>query len=67
MDKDGAEVVEDEDGAWEGRLCEEIGRERVDEPVVQKPPSEAAATAYEEGALPWAPASGAERVEVRTM
>ena len=33
--------VMDMDGAWEGRLCEEVGR-------VQKPPSEVAATADEE-------------------
>ena len=30
VDKDG---VEGEKGAWEGRLCEEIGRERVELPV----------------------------------
>ena len=61
MDKD---EVEDDEGAWEGRLCKEIGGERVDVHVVQKPPSEVAATADEEGAFTWAPASGAERVEV---
>ena len=32
--KDGAGVVEDEEGAWEGRLCKKIGRERVDVRVV---------------------------------
>ena len=32
--------------------------------VVQKPPSEVAATAYEEGTLIWAPTSGAETLEV---
>ena len=59
MDKreDGAE------GAWEGRLCEESGRERDDVWVVQKPPSEVAATTDEECALAWAPASWAEMVE----
>ena len=31
VDKDGAGVVE---GVWEGRLWEEIGRERVDVPMV---------------------------------
>ena len=51
VDKDGAEVVEREEGAWEGRLCEEIGGERVDVTVVQKPPSEVAATSYEEDAI----------------
>ena len=35
--------------------------------MVQKPPSEVAATADEEGALTWAPASGAVRVEVRAL
>ena len=44
VDGDGAGVVEGEEGAWEGRLCEEIWRERVDVPEVQKPPSEVAAT-----------------------
>ena len=39
VDKEGARVVEGQEGAWEGRLCEEIGRERVDIPVVQKPPT----------------------------
>ena len=52
--------VAGEEGTWEGRLYEEIGRERVDVPVVQKPPSEVAATADEGGALAWAPASGEE-------
>ena len=52
--------MEGEEGAWEGRLCEEIGREGVDVPVVQKPPSKVAATADEEGALTWAPASGVD-------
>ena len=51
------------EGAWEGRLCEEIGKERVDVRVVQKPPSEMAVTADEEGA----PASGAEMVEVGAL
>ena len=51
VDKDGAVV---EEGAWEGRLREDIGRERVDIPVVQKPSSEVAATADEEGTLIWA-------------
>ena len=55
--------VEGEEGAWEGRLCEEIGKERVDVRVVQKPPSEVAVTADEEGA----PASGAEMVEVGAL
>ena len=27
VDKDGAGVVEGEERAWEGRLCEEVGRE----------------------------------------
>ena len=45
MDTDGAEVVEGEEGASEGRLCEEIRGERVDIHVVQKPHSELAATA----------------------
>ena len=39
-------------------------RERVDIRVVQKPPYKVAATADEEGALAWAPASGGEMVEV---
>ena len=43
----GRVIVEGEEGAWEGRLCEEIGRERVDVPAVQKSPSEVAATADE--------------------
>ena len=43
-DKDGVGVMEREERAWKGRLCEEIGRERVDVLVVQKPPSEEAAT-----------------------
>ena len=64
VDKDGAEVVED---IWKGRLCEEIGGERVDETVVQKPPSEVAATSYEEGTITWAPSSGAERVGVGAL
>ena len=34
VDKDGAGFVEGEEGAWEGRLCEEIGRERVDVSVI---------------------------------
>ena len=38
VDKDGVGFVEGEEGAWEGRLCEEIGRESVDVRVVQKPP-----------------------------
>ena len=38
VDKDGVGVLEGEEGAWKGRLCEEIGRERVDVPVVEKPP-----------------------------
>ena len=59
--------MEDEEGTWEGRLSEEIGRERIDVRVVQKPPSEVAATADEEGALAWAPASGAEMVEVGAL
>ena len=59
--KDGAEVVEGKEGAWEGRLCEETERERVDVPVVQKPPSEVATTEDEEGAFTWAPALGEER------
>ena len=42
-----------EEGAWEGRLCKEIGRERVDVPVVQRHLSEVAATADEEGVLTW--------------
>ena len=67
VNKDGAEVVEGEEGAWEGRLCEEIGIERVDVPVVQKSPSGAASTAYEESALTWAPTSGAESVEVGAL
>ena len=37
---------------------------RVDVPMVQKPPSKVVATAYEEGALTWAPALGAQRVRV---
>ena len=52
--------MEGEKGTWEGRQCEEIGRDRVDVPMVQKPPSEMAAIANEEGALTWAPASGEE-------
>ena len=48
--------MEGGEGAQESRLCEEIGRERVDVPVVQKPPSKVAATADEEGTLTWAPA-----------
>ena len=63
-EKEGAGVVEGKGGAWKGRLCEEIEREGVDVQVVQKPPAEVAATADEEGAFTWAPASGAERVEV---
>ena len=57
-------------GSWRARRgpgkadCEEIGRKRVDVPVVQKPPSEVAATSDEEGTLAWAPASGVEMVEV---
>ena len=31
--------MDGEEGPWEGRLCEEIGRERVDVRVVQKHPS----------------------------
>ena len=64
VDKDGAGFVEGEEGAWEGRLCEEVGREMVGAPAVQKPPSEVAATADEEGAIKWAPASEAVKVEV---
>ena len=67
MDKDGAGVVEGEEGAWEARLCEEIGRERVDVSVGQKPPSEVAVTAYEEDALTSAPTSGVETVEVGAL
>ena len=67
VDKKGAGVVEGEEGAWEGRLYEEIGRERIDVPVVQKPPSEVAATADEEGALTGASASGVEGVEVGAL
>ena len=67
MDTDEAEVVEGEQGAWEGRLCEEIGGERVDVPVVQKTPSEVAASAYEEGVFTWASASGAETVEIGAL
>ena len=63
MDKEGVGVVEGEDGIWEGRLCEEIGRERVDVSVIHKPPSEVAATADEEGAFTWAP-KDAEGMEV---
>ena len=59
------EVVEGEEGAWGGRLCEEIGGERVDVPVLQKIPSEVATTAYEEGVLTWA--SGAERLELGAL
>ena len=51
MDKDGVEVVEGEEGAWESRLCKKTEREKVDVPVVQKPPSEVAATADGEGAF----------------
>ena len=40
---------------------EETERERVDVPVVQKPPSEVATTEDEEGAFTWAPALGEER------
>ena len=47
VDKDGAGLVEGEEGTLEGRLCEEIGREMVDVPVVQKSPSEMASTADE--------------------
>ena len=47
--------------------CKEIGGERVDVPVVQKPPSEVAATACKEGILTKAPASEAERVEVGSL
>ena len=35
--------------------------------MVQKPPSEVAATADEEGALAWAPESGAEMVKVGAL
>ena len=38
--------AEGEEGAWEGRLCEEVGEKRVG---VQKLPSDVAATADEEG------------------
>ena len=48
-------------------MCEEIGGEKVDVPMVQKPPFEVAATAYEEGLFTWAPASGTERVEVGAL
>ena len=58
------EGEEGEEGAWEGRLCGEIRRERVDVPVFQKPSSEVAATADEEGAFIWAPAPAAVRGEV---
>ena len=58
MNKNGAGVVEVEEGAWDVRLCKEIGRERVDVLVVQKPPYDVAATADKEGALTWAPTSG---------
>ena len=67
MVKDGVGVVECQEGVWEGRLCEEFGRERIGVSLVQKPPSEVAATADEEGALTWAPASGAEEVEVEAL
>ena len=67
VDKNWAEVVEGEEGAWEGRMCEEVGGEKVDVPMVQKPPSEVATTAYAEGALTWAHASGAERVGVGAL
>ena len=53
--------------AWEGRLCEEIWGKRVDVPVVQKPPSEVAVIAYEEGAFTWASASEVETVEVGAL
>ena len=67
VDKYGARFVEGKERAWEGRLCKEVGRERVGVPAVQTPPSEVAATADEEGALTWAPASGAVRMEVGTL
>ena len=46
-----------------GRLGGEVGRYRGNVPGVQKPPSEVAATAKEEGA----PSSGTARVEGREM
>ena len=61
VDTDGAE------GVWESKLCKEIGGERVDVSVVQKSSSEVAAKVYEEGALTWAPTSGAETVEVGAL
>ena len=67
VDKDGVGFVEGEEGACEGILCKEIGREKVDVPVVQKTPYEVAATAIEEGALTWAPASAAVRGEVGAL
>ena len=46
------EVVEGDEGGWEGRLCEVVGGERVGVPGVQKPPFQGAAAATdEEGVL----------------
>ena len=59
VDTDGAKVVEGEERVWEGRLCKEI--------VVQKPTSQVAATAYEEGGFTWASASGTKTVEVESL
>ena len=54
--------MEGDEGAWEGRLCEVVGGERVDVKGVQKPLSEEAATADEEDTLTGASATGAVRV-----
>ena len=60
-------------GSWRARRgpgkadCVKKLRERVDIRVVQKPPYKVAATADEEGALAWAPASGGEMVKVAAL
>ena len=59
-------------GSWKarrgpGKAEYEKGKEKVDVPMVQKPPSEVAATADEEGAFTWAPATAAVRGEVGAL
>ena len=59
--------MEGEEGAWEGRLCEVVGGERVDVKGVQKPHSQWTATADEEDTLIGASATGGARVEVGSL
>ena len=60
MDKDGAEVVEGEEEAWEADCAKKSGEKGLTYLWSRNPPPRWQQP--QEGALTWAPASGAERV-----